>query len=82
MVDGGVFIYGEIIFNNKGQPQFLPGIYSEENQNFLPGLICETFKKGSLFVEGKLFNNKDAETLFVPGETIVTGKKVNTLERK
>ena len=74
MVEGGVFIYGEIIFNARGQPQFLPGIYDETNGNFLPGLVCETSKKESLFVEGKLFNNKDAETLFVPGNTIITGK--------
>ena len=74
MVEGGVFIYGEIIFNARGQPQFLPGIYDETNGNFLPGLVCETSKKDSLFVEGKLFNSKDAETLFVPGNTITMGK--------
>ena len=75
MVDGGAFIYGEIIFNNKGQPQFLPGVYDEGNGNFSPGLICETSKKESLFVEGKLFASKtDDETVFVPGSTIIMGK--------
>ena len=77
MVDGGVFIYGEIIFNNKSQPQFLPGIYNDDTDKFLPGLVCESgTQKETLFVEGKLFNNKDAETLFVPGTTVLIGELV------
>ena len=75
MVDGGVFIYGEIIFNNKSQPQFLPGIYNDDNDKFLPGLVCESgLQKETLFVEGKLFNSKDVETLFVPGTTVLIGE--------
>lgn len=70
MVDGGVFLHGELIVNPKGLPQFIPGIYNENNE-FLPGVVCETAQKESMFVEGKLYNNKDSETLFVPGCTTI-----------
>ena len=81
MVEGGLFVHGEIIFNSKGQPQFLPGIYNDAVE-FLPGLICETSQKDGVFVQGKLFNNKDAETIFVPGMTIVVNDgKDNRFEK-
>ena len=81
MVEGGQFIHGEIIFNNKGLPQFLPGIYNDA-VDFLPGLVCETLQKESVFVQGKLFDNKDVETLFVPGNTTaINDGKDNRFEK-
>lgn len=81
MVDGGLFLHGELIINPKGLPQFIPGIYNENNE-FLPGMVCDTAQKESLFVEGKLFNNKDSETLFVPGcTTIINDSLDNRFEK-
>ena len=70
MIDGGIFVHGEIITSIKGLPQFLPGMYSEDGQ-FVPGMICDTSKKETVFVEGKLFSGKGSETLFVPGHTTI-----------
>ena len=47
----------------------------KRDDKFLPGLVCESgLQKETLFVEGKLFNSKDAETLFVPGTTVLIGE--------
>ena len=83
MIGGGIFLCGEIIFTVKGQPQFLPGVYSQDTLEFCPGLICTNAKKESLFIEGKLLNVKDksTETLFVPGKTIHQGDNDNRFEK-
>lgn len=83
MVEGGLFIYGEIIISPKGNPQFLPGIYNEAEE-FLPGLVCDTNspQKETVFVQGKLYNSKDADTIFVPGgTTLINDGQDNRFEK-
>ena len=83
MIDRNTFMYGEIIVTAKGQPQFLPGIYNNSTEDFTPGVVLDMGKNNpSVFVEGKLFNNKDTETLFVPGQTkIVNEGKDNRFDK-
>jgi hypothetical protein len=84
MIERSVYVYGEIILNTKGQVQFLPGIYSsEEDEEFVPGIICETSgSKETVFVEGRLYNNKESETLLVPGQTTaISGGTDNRFEK-
>ena len=44
--DGPVFLYGDVMVNNKNQVQFLPGqlVHSEERdkEEFIPGLMADT----------------------------------------
>ena len=79
----GTFLHGEIIVTAKGQPQFLPGIYEEETENgqFCPGVVFSGGKKEGLFIEGKLLNVKENNTLFVPGTTLHTDNGDNRFEK-